>query len=307
MSSTRIVSVFCATGLQGSSAVAALLKDGTFTPRALTRDATSDAALKLKASGAEVAQVDVNDKESIVRALQGSEAVFAVTVPNLTPGDPTEDNQGKNMIDAAKEAGVKFFIFSSIPSIVKMSGGKLTTNPFEAKARIQEYLESSGIPNASLLLGGFFENMWNFGTLKKTPTGFELAVGNYSATAKASQTWVKRDVGQAVLALLKNYTDQSKSVAGKSYPIMSPVYTYPELAALISKALDVEVTFTGAPSGMVPLDEMYGCASDNNGFYPDAPPHNPDLVALGAKFGTMEEFLEEEIKPRYGQAKETAK
>lgn len=63
----------------GSSAVAALLEDGTFTPRALTRDATSDAALKLKANGAEVAQVDLNDKTSIVSALRGSEAVFGVS------------------------------------------------------------------------------------------------------------------------------------------------------------------------------------------------------------------------------------
>ncbi|KAJ7111477.1 hypothetical protein C8R44DRAFT_985563 [Mycena epipterygia] len=308
MSSTRIVSVFCATGSQGSSAVAALLKNGTFTPRALTRDPTSEAALRLKASDVEVVQVDVNDKASIVSALRGSEAVFGVTVLERVPGDPTEYNQGKNMIDAAKEVGVKFFVFSSLPSFTKLSGGKLTAaNPFEAKARIQEYLESSGIPNASLFLGGFLENLWTFGALKKTPAGFEMAIPNYSATAKASLTWVGRDVGQSVLVLLKNYTDSSKSVAGKSYTIMSAVDSYPALAALISKALGVEVTFNGAPSGMAIIDEMYGWVSDNNGMYPDDPVLNPDLVALGAKFGTMEEFLEEEIKPRFGQASSNAR
>ncbi|KAJ7111476.1 hypothetical protein C8R44DRAFT_985562 [Mycena epipterygia] len=304
MASTRIVSVFCATGLQGSSAVAALLKDGTFTPRALTRDPTSDAALKLKASGAEVVQVDVNDKASIVNALRGSEAVFGVTVLARTPGDPTEYNQGKNMVDAAKEVGVKFFIFSSAPSVAKLSGGKFSADhPMEAKARIQQYLESSGIANASLILGAFLENFWRFGALKKTPTGFEMAIANYSATAKACVTWVGRDVGQSVLTLLKSYTGPSTNVTGKSYTILSDVDTYPALAALISKTLGVEVTFNGAPSGMAMMDEMYGWASDNNGWYPDAPVLNPDLVALGAKFGTVEEFLEEEIKPRYGQDK----
>ncbi|KAJ7111472.1 hypothetical protein C8R44DRAFT_799548 [Mycena epipterygia] len=306
MASNRIVSVFCATGLQGSSAVVALLKDGTFLPRALTRDPTSDASLKLKSSGAEVVQVDVNDKASIVSALRGSEGVFGVTVLARTPGDPTEYNQGKNMVDAAKEAGIKFFIFSSVPSVSKLSGGKFSTDhPFEAKVRIQQYLESSGIPNASLFLGAFLENLWiyQFSALNKTPTGFEMAIANYSATAKASLTWVGRDVGQSVLTLVKNYTDPSKSVTGRTYTILSNVDTYSALAALISNALGVEVTFNGAPSGMAMMDEMYGWASDNDGWYPDAPLLNPDLVALGAKFGTMEEFLEEEIKPRYGQAK----
>jgi hypothetical protein len=27
---------------------------------------------------------------------------------------------------------------------------------------------------------------------------------------------------------------------------------------------------------------------------------NPDLVALGVKFGTIQEFLETEVKPRFG-------
>ncbi|KAJ7144494.1 hypothetical protein C8R44DRAFT_916526 [Mycena epipterygia] len=304
MSSTRIVSVFCATGVQGSSAVTALLKDGTFTPRALTRDPTSEAALKLKASGAEVVQVDVNDKASIVSALRGSEAVFGVTVLERVPGDPTEYNQGKNMVDAAKEAGVKFFVFSSFPSIVKFSGGKLSAdNPLEAKVRIQEYLESSGIPNASLFVGGFLENLWRQGALKKTATGFELAIPNYSPTARSCLTWAGYDVGVAVLTLLKSYTDPSKSVTGKVYTILSPVDTYPALAALISKALGVDVTYNGAPCGRAILDEMYGLVSDNNGMYPDVPVLNPELATLGAKFGTMEEFVEAEIKPRYAQAK----
>ncbi|KAJ7111470.1 hypothetical protein C8R44DRAFT_633074 [Mycena epipterygia] len=330
MSSPRIVSVFGATGLQGSSVVAALLKDTTFTPRAITRDATSDAAMKLKARGVEIVQADLYDKASLVSALRGSEAVFGVSVPaevTSAPAAATEYEQGKNMVDAAKEADVKFFVFSSLPSLAKMSGGKLLgIHLFEGKlpidlrhnmhsqgpadkARIQKYLESSDIPNVTLLLGGFLENLWkvltrnsshNFGALKKTPTGkFEIAIPNYRATAKASLTWVGRNVGQSVLVLLKSYTDPSKSVVGKVYPILSTMDSYPALATLISKVLGVEVTFTGAPSGTAIVDDMYAVISANNGLYPDAPALNPDLVALGVKFGTIEEFLEEEIKPRY--------
>jgi hypothetical protein len=38
----------------------------------------------------------------------------------------------------------------------------------------------------------------------------------------------------------------------------------------------------------------------NIGMYNDTPIPNPDLVALGVKFGSMEEFIETEIVPRFG-------
>ncbi|KAJ7075695.1 hypothetical protein C8R43DRAFT_910717, partial [Mycena crocata] len=47
-------------------------------PRAITRNLGSEAALKLKARGIEVVQADSADKASLVDALRGSEAVFAV-------------------------------------------------------------------------------------------------------------------------------------------------------------------------------------------------------------------------------------
>jgi hypothetical protein len=64
----------------GSSVVDALLADGTFTPRAVTRNTTSDAALKLKARGVEIAQVDLNDTDTAAldRTIAGSEGIYAV-------------------------------------------------------------------------------------------------------------------------------------------------------------------------------------------------------------------------------------
>jgi uncharacterized protein YbjT (DUF2867 family) len=75
---SRIVSIIGATGTQGGSVVSALLSEGTFVPRAITRDDASDAAQKLKARGVEVVQVDSTDPESITNSIKGSEAVFLV-------------------------------------------------------------------------------------------------------------------------------------------------------------------------------------------------------------------------------------
>ncbi|KAJ7362305.1 hypothetical protein DFH08DRAFT_682906 [Mycena albidolilacea] len=300
--STRIVSVFGATGLQGSAVARALLKEGTFAPRAITRNPESAAALKLKAEGIEVVRGDALDKVSLVAALRGSEAVFGVTVPifPMSAEGPNEIVQGKNMVDAAKEAGVKFFIFSSLPNMTQLSGGKYTNVlHFDQKAVVEEYLKSSGLVNVSLHFGMFLENYWAFGWLKKTATGkFDLNVPNVP-TDRQAFSWVGRDVPAVVLALLKNYPDASKRISGKTYPIVSENVSYGELATLTGKVLGAEVTFTTAPPlGITGLDEMYQALGEYNGIFPGTPVS--DFDALGVKISTLKEFLEAEVKPRFG-------
>ncbi|KAJ7123602.1 hypothetical protein C8R44DRAFT_704207 [Mycena epipterygia] len=297
MSSARIVSVFGATGLQGTAVVEALLKDGTFTPRAITRNPESEASLKLKERGIEVVKGDSGDKTSLVGALRGSEAVFAVTVPPITPTGSSEIIQGHNMVDAAKEVGIKFFVFSSLPGFNKLSGGKYKNVAHsDDKEAIEEYLKASGLPYASVLLGCFAENLWTHPMrfLQKTPTGFNITVPKYNPASLEAFSWIGHDLGESVLALLKSYTDSTKGVLGKSYPVVTANMTFPDLVAMIAKALGVEVTFTSvAASGVLVLDEMCAMHSEYNGLYTATAVPNPDLVALGAKFGTMEEFMED--------------
>ncbi|KAJ7160258.1 hypothetical protein C8R46DRAFT_1107529 [Mycena filopes] len=303
MASSRIVSVFGATGTQGAALVRALLKDATFTPRAISRDPDSEAALKLKAQGVEVVKGDAFDKASLVNALQGSEAVFSLTTPiyPLSDEGPNELVAGMNILEAAKEVGVKFFIFSSLPSISKISGGKYkNVLHYEQKAMVEERLRASGLSNASIHVGAFLENYWKYGLLKKTATGFDMAV-NYPATAREAFTWIERDLPAVVLALLKNYTDPSKTISGKTYPIVNANISYTELAAMTGKALGVEVTFkTAATTGMASIDEMFSAHAEYSGLYTATPVPNSDLVALGVQLGTIEEFLETEVKPRFG-------
>ena len=59
--------------------VEALLRDGTFTPRAVSRDPSSAASQSLKAKGAELVKADFSDKEAVLAAVTGSEAVFIVS------------------------------------------------------------------------------------------------------------------------------------------------------------------------------------------------------------------------------------
>ncbi|KAF7295773.1 NmrA domain-containing protein [Mycena chlorophos] len=310
MSSTRMVAVFGATGQQGSAVLRALLKDGTFSPRAIARNPTSDAGKTLSAQGVEVVQGDTQDKASLVRALRGSEAVFAMTAPvmPLSNEGPNELTAGRNIVDAAKEVGVKFFIWMGMPSIKRISDGKYTQClHYDQKEEVETYLHASGIPNASLHLGGFLENLWKFGTLKKNDVGpgYTLAIPKFQTGQYQAFTWVDRDVPQATLALLKASMDPGKLKAlnGKVFPLVNACMPYSELASRIGEVLGVEVAFTTIPAtGAAYRDEMFAAHAEYSGLYTATSVPNPNLVALGVKLGTIDEFLEEAVKPRFSAA-----
>lgn len=63
------------------------------------------------------------------------------------------------LVDAAKAASVKLLIWSGLPGISKLSGGKHTKSfPFDEKAEVTEYARSIGIPFVDVQAGGYMEN-----------------------------------------------------------------------------------------------------------------------------------------------------
>ncbi|KAJ7751807.1 hypothetical protein DFH07DRAFT_1032304 [Mycena maculata] len=326
---SRIVSVLGVTGLQGGAVLNMLLEDGTFVPLAITCNPDGKEATKLKQRGVQVVKGDFFDKASLVSTLRGSEGMYAVCPShsfierNLNVG---RQMTVKNVVDAAKEVGVKFFHLEvglfSLPSINEFSGGKYTkVLHYDHKQVVEKYLKSSGLPNASIHVGWFLENFWTCVTihnscapqidpraiprnplLAKTPTGFDIPVTNYRATDVMGLTWIEHDVPAAVLALVKNYTDPSKGISGRTYPVITANLLLADVTAKTTKALGRQVTCTTGPlMGLGAMDEMYTVHTEYSGMFIATPIPNPDLVALGAKYGTVEEFLEREVKPRYGQ------
>ncbi|KAJ7903829.1 hypothetical protein B0H14DRAFT_3422004 [Mycena olivaceomarginata] len=273
---SRIVSVFGATGLQGGAVVDALLKDGT-------------SLQEIESAGVEVVKGDPLDRTGLVSALHGSEAVFAVTVPVFfypNMEGKGELVQGKNIVDAAKEVGVNSsFGGSSLPSLAKISGGKYkNVVHYEEKEAVREHLESSGLTHASLLLPGFLENLHSRPLVTKTDNGYDIALPILKAIDLHSHTWVARD-----------------KINGKTYPVVSATISGARLAELAGQALGATVTFTTLPPmGLPPMDEMFLAHAEYVGSTARPVP-NPELVALGVKFSTVEEFMETELKPRFVQ------
>ncbi|KAJ7762873.1 hypothetical protein B0H14DRAFT_2539986 [Mycena olivaceomarginata] len=290
-----IITIFGANGTQGAAVLDAVLANGKYTPRAVSRSLDSAGSKALIAKGIEVVVGNLWDKESLKTAIRGSEVVFGVRIYTM------EDRYGgENLVDAAKEVGVKFFIWSSLPNATKESNGLYKhIYHVDNKAVIEDYLRASGVPFAVLLTGWFAENLYKIGALQKSDTGYTIPIAKYAPEDTQSMTWVSHDLGQAVVALLTNYTDASKGVLGKSYPVVSFRPTYPQFAEAIAKAIKKEVKFVALETaGLAEFDEMY-LYQAKIGMYNDTPIPNPDLVALGVKFGTVEEFIQKEVVPRF--------
>ncbi|KAG1753605.1 uncharacterized protein EDB91DRAFT_407413 [Suillus paluster] len=303
--SSRIVAVFGATGTQGSSVVQAILLDGTFIPRAITRNSNSEKATKLKALGAEVAQADLWDIDSLKQVLSGVEAVYGVTdyydPKNSAQGHNSEMLLGKNLVDAAKATHVKYFIWSSLPHCTKVSNGKyLNVHHFDNKANVEDYLRDSGVPHSILHNGWFSENLWNYNNLVPVPDSdcLELTVPRYDPHSPQYIIWVERDLGQCALALLKHYKDCESEVLSHTFYAASAKLSYTQFASILQRALEKPVSFvSSASTGMQELDDMYAFQSEF-GLYPYTAIPDPRLINLGVKFHTMEEFSRE-IKSRY--------
>src|SRR5687767_9836884 len=81
-----------ATGAQGGATARALLARGRRV-RALVRRPAAAAAQTLRQAGAEIAQGDLDDAQSLVAAMQGVTGVFSVQVPDVR-SDDSERRQG---------------------------------------------------------------------------------------------------------------------------------------------------------------------------------------------------------------------
>lgn len=96
-------------------------------------------------------------------------AVFAVTNYWESKSADVEMKQGKAMADAAKEAGIQHYIWSSLLNVTELSKGALPkVHHFDSKAKIEDYVRSTGIP-ATYFLPGFYMSNLPGGMFRQAP------------------------------------------------------------------------------------------------------------------------------------------
>ncbi|GAA1578698.1 NmrA/HSCARG family protein [Kribbella sancticallisti] len=153
MEHNGVVAVLGATGRQGGAVARHLLVDG-WQVRALTRKPDSPASAALRTAGAQVAQCDMADTDSLLRVFEGAYGVFSVQNPMIA-GHDGEVRQGRNVADAAKAAGVQHVVYGSAGPGIRGTG----VDSWEAKLIIADYLRSLQVPLTVLRPMAFLELM----------------------------------------------------------------------------------------------------------------------------------------------------
>ncbi len=123
--------------------------------RALVRDPGSGAAKALLNLGAELVQGDLEDRESLTRAVDGVYGVFSLqNYWGKDIGYEGEVRHGRNLAEAAAGAGVKHYVQASIASCDEAP----TVRHFTSKHVVEKQIDALGLPRTFLRAVFFIDN-----------------------------------------------------------------------------------------------------------------------------------------------------
>jgi len=148
-SNSKLIAVIGATGQQGGAVLRALQAGNQFKVRALTRNPAKHREL-----AGEVVQADLNRPETLASAFEGAHGVFLVT--NFLEQGTDELKQATAAVRAAKEAGVKHFVWSTLPDVEAISGGKFHVPHFTGKAKVDRIVKEAGFANHTFVIAPFY-------------------------------------------------------------------------------------------------------------------------------------------------------
>jgi len=223
----KIIAVVGATGVQGGGLARAILAEPNsgFSVRAITRDPNKDNAKALAAKGAEVVSANLDDVESLKKAFAGAHGVFAVTNFWEHFSAEKEKAQAKNIADAAKAAGVKHVIWSTLEDTRQFMSAddkrmpilqeKYRVPHFDAKAEANAFF--SGVPATMLITSFYWDNLYMFGLAPKKGDDGQYSWAFPMGSAKLAGI-AGEDIGKCAFGVFKGgdqYIGKTVGIAGE--------------------------------------------------------------------------------------------
>ena len=253
MNDKRLIAVFGATGAQGGGLVRAILDDavlddpaGGFAVRAITRHVDSDKARALAAAGAEVVAADLDDEASLVRALQGAHGAYCVTNfwEHFSP--EKELAQARNLANAAKTAGVKHAVWSTLDDTrlkVPLDDARMPTlmgrykvPHFDTKGEADGFFRDAGVLTTFLLTSFYWDNLIHFGMGPKPGADGVLEFVLPTGDARMPGIAVE-DIGRCAYGIF----NAGPQYIGKTVGIAGEHLSGAEMASALGTALGREV------------------------------------------------------------------
>ena len=250
MTEKKIIAIIGATGAQGGGLARAILNDknGGFTVRAITRNINSEKAKALDEQGAEVVSANLDELDSLIKAFNGAYGVYCVTNfwEHLSPEKEIE--QAHNMAKAAKAAGVKHAIWSTLDDTRKFIPlsdnrmptlmGKYKVPHFDGKGESDHFFKDEGVPVTILETVLYWDNFIYFGMgPKKGPDG-KLGI-TFPMGDKRLSGIAAGDIGKCAYGIFKS----GNEYIGKTVGIAGEHLTVSDIAKIFSKIMGKEVYY----------------------------------------------------------------
>lgn len=186
-------------------------------------------AVDLAAQGVQIRQADYTDPASLVTAFQGAEKVLLISSSEIGQ----RAAQHRNVIDAAKKAGVSLVAYTSILHADRSPLGLAAEH-----AATEAYLRESGMPNVLLRNGWYTENY-----LASVPPALQHGAFIGSAGEGRISSAARADYAEAAAVALT-----APAQAGKVYELAGDdSYTLTEFAAELSRQSGKPVPYVNLP------------------------------------------------------------
>jgi uncharacterized protein YbjT (DUF2867 family) len=219
-----------ATGQQGGAVARALLAKGQQV-RVMTRH--PEKAASLAKAGAEVVQGDLTNQAILQMALRGVHGVFAMSTW-VEEGMEAEVRQGTMLADAAKQAGITHYVYTSVGSAHRNTG----IPHFDSKWKVEQHIRQIGLP-ATILRPVWF--MENFTTVAK-PSAEGVLMLPMKSARKLAMVALK-DIGEFGAAAFLRPND----FLGQAIDLAGDELTMPETAAQLTHAMGRPIRFQEFP------------------------------------------------------------
>ena len=256
LTNKKVIAVFGATGQQGSGVVRALQASGEFKVRALTRDPEKHGQL-----AEEVVKGDLDHPETLKAAFKGVYGVFLVT--NFREAGANEVKQATAAVRAAKDAGVKHFIWSTLPNVEAISGGKFDVPHFSGKAKIDRIVKEAKFTHHTFVIApGYYQNFVGFFAPQKQQDGSVGWALPLNPDVRCLHMGDIRELGDIVVGAFA-HPDQAGN--GEYLPLVGDFLSFNEIVQILKqqghqvsyRQIPKEV-FAGAFPGAAEVAEMIG-------------------------------------------------
>jgi uncharacterized protein YbjT (DUF2867 family) len=275
------------TGGTGGNVIKGFLEQGVNNLRVITRkiDPNRPVLSKLIAAGVEIVEADLDDENSLPAAFTGISSVYCHgTAADSAKPDPKEVERAYRLAQAAKNSGIKHFVYNSAGGVDRNSG----VSHIEQKYKVEQILKAAGLPTTMLRACLFMEEFW------KKYTRPSILKGSFPFSIpkdKPLHLITTKDMGRVAAYVIKH----PEKYIGREIELAGDVLTPQQLAEAFSQAQGNTVTHKKTPAWIFLLlmqKELYAIIRwySTQGYQADVTQLREEFPGL---LTTFSEFLQE--------------